>query len=145
MIEITLTLRPKTFYSVTSLTRPTEDRRNEFITDFYKGFLSSGKFLPSSSIKGMLRTASVFAITTLLGEKYSCEAIFHNKTCGELNEAEIKELECYPCPICRTYGTTGLRARCKIFYEDLFKRISNVRNRQINFLHDIQQCNILLK
>ena len=85
-----------------------------------------------SSIKGMLRTASIFGLRTLFGEGYSCEDMY-NKTCPELTEEERKRLKIFPCPICRTYGMMGLKG-CSFFIENFSEVVNAGKDFYYRFL-----------
>jgi CRISPR/Cas system CSM-associated protein Csm3 (group 7 of RAMP superfamily) len=87
-----------------------------------------------SSVKGMLRTASIFGFRTLFREEgYSCEELF-GKTCPELSDEERKKLRFYPCPICRTYGMTGLRG-CKIIVTNIKEVMGGIKEMKYRFLY----------
>jgi hypothetical protein len=86
-----------------------------------------------SSVKGMLRTASIFGFRTLFGEGYSCEELF-GKTCPELSDEERKKLRFFPCPICRTYGMTGLRG-CKFIVTNIKEVMGGIKEMKYRFLY----------
>ncbi|BFI75714.1 hypothetical protein [Sulfurisphaera ohwakuensis] len=107
-MKIELTLIPVTPFTLTP---------SDICSLFKKGENNINMPFYVSSIKGMLRAASIFGFRSRFGDGYSCEDTF-NKTCPELTEKERNVLKTFPCPICKTYGMLGLKG-CSLFITNL--------------------------
>lgn len=143
MIRISVKLEPVTKYVISSpFHKPGESK-----TYFYFGVNPRKKVIPISTLKGMLRTAAVYAYPEDSCEFQTSKKLLEYKakhpeekdlesslTCARIQDIKNNEKEEYekykkclgeeiikkfstPCIICRVFGNTKVRGKARIIYK----------------------------